>query len=83
MSKVIDFNMLHKLPDGYLIDDRMMDGERGNLLVTISPLAREVALRLDGYKSLEVKVLILWVPVVNSDDVVSTLETQGAKISIV
>lgn len=76
-------NMLQKLPDGYVIGDRHIDGQSGRLVFALSPLAREAASRLGGGLSQEVKVLIVWVPDCNGEDVAPTLEAQGAEVSCV
>lgn len=82
MSKCLESIELHELADGYMIGNRRLGGQRGELLFAISPLAQEAASRL-GYMSLEVKLLLVWVPEVNSEDVAPTLEAQGAEISCV
>lgn len=80
MTKGEYINVLHKISEGYIIEDRVIDGQEGSLFLAISPLARQIASE-GGGEYLEITVLIKWLPMDYSDTVATNLDERGVKIS--
>ncbi len=82
MGKPPENSELHKYPDGFLIGDRVVDGVEGSIFLALSAPARQLVIA-NGYKYLEVTVLIQLIPQGNNSASVSILESQEAEISCV
>jgi hypothetical protein len=82
MGKPPENSVIHKLSDGYLIGDRMVDGIETSVLVAISAPAQQVVMA-NGLRYVEVKVLIQLIPDSNNDTLATILESQEAQISCV
>lgn len=82
MGKPPENSELHKYPDGFLIGDRVVDGVEGSIFLALSAPARQLVIA-NGYKYLEVTVLIQLIPQGNNSASVSILESQEAEVSCV
>lgn len=80
MSEPCKIKDIHKFSDGYLIGDKMIDGEQGGALFVLDPLAQQKAAEM-GLKTVKVMVLLAWVPEGYIGPLATSFEEQGVFIS--